>query len=242
MKCVDSYVSLDLETTGLNPKTDKIIEIGALKVLNGEPQETFSAFVNPACKLSEKVIELTGIQDKDLVSEPPIEVLLPEILNFIGDLPLLGHRILFDYSFLKKAFVNQGMLFEKTGIDTLCIARKLLPDLESKNLGFLCNHFLIEHQAHRALGDALATSALYVKLQEIIRGKDEVQSELYEKICMPSPLIYQTKKEGPASKRQKQRLIELLEKHHIQVRYEVERLTKNEASRYTDKILSEYGK
>ena len=97
---INSYVSIDLETTGLNPKTDKIIEIGAVRVVDGIPTERFSTFINPGRKLEERIIELTGIQDADLQEAPTIEEVWPSPVEFLGDSILLGHSILFDYSFL----------------------------------------------------------------------------------------------------------------------------------------------
>lgn len=245
----DSYVSLDLETTGLNPKMDKIIEIGAVKVLHGEVVDTFASFVNPARLLNDKVKKLTGIMDANLVDAPLIEEILPTLLDFVGELPLLGHSILFDYSFIKKAAVNQKKSFEKQGIDTLRIARKYLPDLESRNLGFLCKHFGILHTEHRALGDAEATHALYLELCKLFMSTNERESSIRNKranemagVFAPRQLLYQVKKESPITKHQKERLYELICKHKVIIDYDVEHLTKNEASRQTDIILSKYGR
>ena len=154
---INSYVSIDIETTGLNPKTDRIIEIGAQKVVEGKPCETFLTFVNPNRALDEKIIELTGITDKQLETAPNISDVIENLLDFLGELPLVGHRILFDYSFLKKAAVNSKLSFEKEAIDTLKIARRFLESLEHKNLIFLCEYYKIPHKPHRALDDAIAT-------------------------------------------------------------------------------------
>lgn len=98
----DTYVSIDLETTGLNPKRDRIIEIGAIRVEQGQIVEEFSTFVDPGRKLEERITELTGIRDEDLADAPQLDEVFPQLLEFMGELPLLGHSILFDYSFLKK--------------------------------------------------------------------------------------------------------------------------------------------
>lgn len=98
----DTYVSIDLETTGLNPKRDRIIEIGAIRVEQGQIAEEFSTFVDPGRKLEERITELTGIRDEDLADAPQLDEVFPQLLEFMGELPLLGHSILFDYSFLKK--------------------------------------------------------------------------------------------------------------------------------------------
>lgn len=231
----DSYVSIDLETTGLNPKLDKIIEIGAVKVIQGKTADSFSALVNPGRQLSEKVMELTGIQNEELANAPGIEQILPAVLEFLEDLPLLGHSILFDFSFLKKAAVNQKLPFEKEAIDTLKIARKYLRQLEHRNLDYLCAYYGIEHHAHRALADAKATSELYRKL-----GAAFYQQE--DGLFVPQKLNFKVKRDTPASKSQKERIYRLIEQHKLMVDYDVEKLTKSEASRYTDKILAAYGR
>ena len=235
MERINSYVCLDLETTGLDPKKNKIIEIGAIKVSDGKIVGQMETFVNPGVKLEERIVELTGIRDEQLVNAPEIREVLPELLHFIGEDILLGHSILFDYSFVKKAAVNQKLSFEKKGIDTLKIARKFLPDLESRSLGFLCNHFGIEHSAHRALTDAKATALLYDKLIELFY-------EGNEKDFYPVPLLYRAKRETPITIPQKEQLYKLIDKHKIKVEYEVEKLTRNEASRIISQLLVEYGR
>lgn len=235
MERINSYVCLDLETTGLDPKKNKIIEIGAIKVLDGQIVEQLETFVNPGVKLEERIVELTGIRDEQLVNAPEIEEVLPKLLSFIGENILLGHSILFDYSFVKKAAVNRKLSFEKRGIDTLKIARKFLPDLESRSLGFLCNHFEIEHSAHRALADAKATAMLYDQLAELFY-------EGNEKDFRPVPLLYQAKRETPITIPQKEQLYKLIDKHKLKVEYEVEKLTRNEASRIIFQLLVEYGR
>lgn len=232
---VNSYVSIDLETTGLNPKLDKIIEIGAVRVVDGEPTERFATFVNPGRKLEERIIELTGIHDEDLQDAPTIEEVLPSLMEFLGDSVLLGHSILFDYSFLKKAAVNQKLSFEKQAIDTLKIARRFLTELEHRSLDYLCEYYKIPHQAHRALADAEATSQLYHRLVEQFY---EQEQELF----LPKQLQYAVKRDTPATKPQKERLYRLLERHKIDMEIDVEQMTRSEASRFTDKILAKYGR
>lgn len=232
---LNNYISIDLETTGLNPKQDKIIEIGAVKVIDGQIVDTFSTFVNPGCKLEERIIELTGITDEQLADAPYIENVFPILVEFLGELPFVGHKILFDYSFLKKTAVNAKVSFEKQGIDTLKIARKYLTELEHRNLEYLCDYYEIPHHAHRALADAEATSMLYRKLTELFYNEGEV-------LFHPTPLLFSVKKDSPATKAQKERLYRLLAQHKIEWDRDVEKLTRNEASRFTDKILAEYGR
>lgn len=232
---VMDYICVDLETTGLNPKTDKIIEIGAVKVKKGVITDSFSQFVYPGRMLEERITELTGIADSNLEGQPGIDRIFPEFLGFAENLPLLGHSVLFDYSFLKRAAVNQKLTFERRGIDTLKIARKYLAELPSRNLGALCVHFEIEHKAHRAYEDAKATHLLYQKLCEQFYNADNAMD------FAPQMLSYQVKREGPATPAQKERLCRLLKQYDITPDYEVEWLTKNEASRKIDKLMAQYG-
>lgn len=232
---INTYVCIDLETTGLNPKTDKIIEIGAVKVVNGQVTDTFSTYVNPGRKLEERIVELTGISQAQVDEAPEMTQVMPELITFLENYPLLGHRILFDYSFLKKAAVNQKLSFEKQGIDTLRIARCFLPQLEKRSLEFLCKYYEIPHHAHRALADAEATVALYHRLAQDFYEKDSKPFE-------PTPLNYNAKKETPITKPQKERLYRLIAQHNLTVDYDVEKLTRSEASRYTDKIYEKFGR
>lgn len=230
----DSYISIDLETTGLEPKHDKIIEIGALRVEHGQITDTFSTFVNPGCRMEERITELTGIRDEDLTDASYIEEVLPRLFAFMGELPILGHSILFDFSFLKKAAVNQGLVFERQAIDTLKIARKYLTELESRSLDYLCGYYQIAHRAHRALEDAQATHLLYGRLVEDFYDKEPEEGGLFE----PMALHYQVKRDTPATKAQKEQLARLLEQKRISLPVDIERLTRSEASRYVDKIKS----
>ena len=232
---INSYVCIDLETTGLNPKLDKIIEIGAVKVLDGKMVDSFSTYVNPGRQLEQRIVELTGIAQEQVDKAKEITAVLPGLLEFLEDLPLLGHRVLFDYSFLKKAAVNQKLDLEKKGIDTLRIARCFLPRLEKRSLEYLCKYYGIPHVAHRAYGDAEATCVLYRRLAEEFYEKD---SRIFE----PQLLHYAAKKETPATKAQKERLNRLIEQHQLTVNYDVEMLSRSEASRFTDKIYEKYGR
>ncbi len=246
----DTYVSIDLETTGLNPKRDRIIEIGAIRVERGEIREEFSTFVNPGRKLEERIMELTGIRDEDLAEAPELDEVFPKLLEFMGDFPLLGHSILFDYSFLKKAAVDRKLTFERSAVDTLQIARKYLPDLPHRNLEYLCRYYEIPHHAHRALEDAKATDRLFRKLAELFYEEENGEQALTESdgkiakntLFAPKPLHFQVKRDTPATKPQKERLYRLLEQHKITLEADVEKLTRSEAGRLVDKILAKYGR
>ncbi|MDE6687053.1 MAG: 3'-5' exonuclease [Lachnospiraceae bacterium] len=233
---ITEYIALDLETTGLDPKKNKIIEIAAVHVKDGAVKERYQTLLNPGWRLPEKITELTGITEEELLDAPVIGEKLGEFLEFLQDRVIVGHSVLFDYSFLKRAAVNHGLVFEAKAIDTLKIARKYLADLPSRNLHALCLHYGIEHHAHRALADAEATHELLIRL-----WKQFYQEETAEDF-LPQELHYQVKREGPIMKSQKERLLRMLEQHKINPEYDVARLTRNEASRIIDKIILEYGK
>lgn len=233
---VDTYIALDLETTGLNPSSDRILEIGAVKVVDGQICETYETLVNPETKISSRIEELTGITDEMAAGGKATKQAVEELIEFCGDLPLLGHNILFDYSFVKRNAVNQNLAFEKNGIDTLKIARTLFPDMEHRSLQALCGYYQIQQEmAHRATSDALSAMELYRRMW--IQFPDSSR-ELFE----PKPLVYRVKKQGPITLAQKGYLNDLVKYHRIDLGVSIESLTKNEASRLIDKIILEYGR
>ena len=233
MQGLQDFICIDLETTGLNPKRDRIIEIGAVKVREGKIVETFQQLIDPKQQLEERVEILTGITSKELEGKPTIQEVLPRLQAFLEEDVLLGHRVLFDYSFLKRAFTNEKISFERKGIDTLKLARQFVTDCESKKLESLCKHYGIILQAHRALNDAQATVELYQKL---------VETYYDETAFTPKPLEFKVKKESPITKAQKERLTLLLAKHNLEPKCEITSMTRNEASRYMDQILATYGR
>jgi len=236
VKPIQSYVSLDLETTGLNPKYERIIEIGAVKVIEGEITDIYSTFVDPQIRIPENITELTGIVDENVVSAPKIDDIIVELINWIGNMPLLGHRIIFDYSFLKKEALKAKIPFEKTGIDTLSLCRMIMPAENSKTLSAACKFYNIDPgNSHRALDDAKAADSLYRVLME---SYDNSNSDLF---C-GKDMIFKVKAQQLASKRQKDHLQKLLNYHKIVETVELCSLSRNEISRMTDNIIRTYGK
>lgn len=232
---INDYVVIDLETTGLDVSKERIIEIGMVKVRGGEAAFTYSRFVNPGKRLPSRISELTGIVEADLAGAPYIDELLPEIFDFIGNDILVGHQLIFDYSFLKRDFVNAGYAFERKGIDTLKLARTFLTECSSKKLHDITTYYGMEHCGHRALNDAMATFEIYERISH------EFCNEGNEKCFMPKELIFKVKKRRPITKRQIDRLNELIKKHDIDFEYEIEKLSKNEADREIDIIYSQFG-
>lgn len=233
---LNSYIALDLETTGLNPKFARILEVGAVKIKDGKVIETYDKIVNAKTYLSEQIISLTGITQEMMEEGEGIESVLVELLDFCGDDVLLGHNIPFDYSFIKKAAVNQKLTFEKEAIDTLKLARKFLPELEKRSLEHLCKYYQIEQvEKHRAYFDALAASDLYqIFLKQFYNGNEES--------FLPYKLNYQVKRESAITPRQKIYLNDLIKYHKINITVQIDSLTKNEASRMIDGIILQYGR
>lgn len=233
----NSYTVVDIETTGLDPKKDKITEIGAIRVEGGKIADTFHTLVNPGRRLEERITQLTGLTDEALKGAPFIQDVIGKFVEFETTGCLLGHSILFDFSFLKRAAVNEGIAFEKKGIDTLAISRKYLQNLESRSLPYLTGHFGIAHEAHRALSDVEAAWELYKILEEKF-GQEEGAFKYFE----PRELIYKVKREGPVTKKQIEQLQRFLSHYGLESEYDINRMTKNEASRYLDSLISLHGR
>jgi len=232
----DTYTVVDIETTGLDIKKEKITEIGAYKIENGKLVDRFEMLVNPGRLLEKRIVELTGITDEELLKAPYIGEVIEKFVAFETTGVLVGHSILFDYSFLKKAAVNNGFSFEKQGIDTLAISRKYLQDLESRSLPFLCKHFEISHQPHRALSDVEATWELLKRLER------DFLNEESKDYFSPKPLHFNVKKESPIQKKQIEQLNRYIDYYKLEDTYDLNSLTKNEASRYIDCLISQYGR
>lgn len=233
---IDSFVAIDLETTGLSPETNEIIEIGAVRVRKGEVVDELSILVDPNVPLNATVRELTGISDDMLMGQPVWDEIVEEVEAFIGDDILLGHNIKFDYSFLKCNFYKSGKKFEHMTLDTLYLARTLLSELPSKSLNNLCIHYgIVNEHAHRAVSDAKATMELYLRLAEEYEKNNQ---ELF----MPKPIQYKIKKDEPITARQKNYLLDLIKYHKINKVQDIDLLTKSEASRLIDKIIFQYGR
>ena len=168
----DSYVVFDIETTGFSPEKNKIIEIGAVKVVNGQITDKFSTFVNPDVPIPFEIEQLTGINDNMVLSSPGIEVILPQFLEFCKDCALVAHNASFDVSFISWQAAKQGLEFEPTVLDTVAIARQLLPSLNRFKLDTVAKALNISlENHHRAVDDAGATAEIFVKFVEMLRAR-----------------------------------------------------------------------
>lgn len=158
----------DFETTGLSADNDRIIEIGAIKIKNGEILGEMSTLINVDIPLSDVVQNITGITPDMLVGKPNIQNILPEFLDFVSGTILVAHNAEFDMSMLKAEADRQGFDLNLPCFCTLKLARELLPDLPRKNLDTLAEYYELTFEArHRSIGDAKVTvSVLHRMLEE----------------------------------------------------------------------------
>ncbi|MCQ2559440.1 MAG: 3'-5' exoribonuclease [Clostridia bacterium] len=167
---LNCYIALDIETTGLYPDRDKIIEIGMVRVERGQIIDRFQTLVQPHQPLSVMIRRLTGITDQMLENAPEIAEVLPRVLDFIQQDPVLGHNIAFDCNFIEMALQKK---YFSLYYDTLELARLILPAASSHRLGDLCQQLQIPLETtHRALDDAIYATKLYQELQKMINNYD----------------------------------------------------------------------
>ena len=167
-----TYCVLDLETTGLSAKTEKITEIGIMKIVNGEVVDQFSEFVNPEKHIPERVQEVTHITDDMVIDSPKIDEIFPKVLEFIKGSVLVAHNATFDIGFLKNVAKNLGYEFDYTYVDTLPLARKLYPELKKHKLGKIAEHLGIEVLvAHRALDDVDTTVKVLKEMMKELKKR-----------------------------------------------------------------------
>ena len=226
-------IAIDVETTGISPEKERIIEIGAFRPETGE---VFRTLINPGRPLPKRITELTGITDEMLVGAPEEAEAIRAWLDFMeGDTILLGHNISFDHSFLVQAIRRCG--YEEpqfSGIDTLKLSRVLCPELPNKKLETMVNHFgLTNERAHRAFEDARVTVELYQCLKAMNKERS-----LFE----PVPMYFKAKKTEPMTQKQRSFLNAILKYHKLEDKYNTEDLSKSEASRLIDKLLLAHGR
>lgn len=226
---ISDYIAIDLETTGIRLSKDKIIEVGLLKVKDSHIIDTFSCVINPDMQVDDKILELTKISKNELENAKRIHEVINHIVDFCEEYVLLGHNTIFDYSFVKKEANRAGLEFEKRGIDTYKLCKKVLPENVRKNLTEACGYFGIERKnSHRAFSDAYYTHVLF---QEIIKKFKtlEISSEAMK---------VKIKKFVPIRKRTKEDLQKLLNCHRIGCKVNIDLLSESEAKRMMDKIKS----
>ena len=168
----DSFVVFDLETTGFSPISDRIIEIGAVKVEQGRITERFSTFVNPKIPIPFKITQLTSINDSMVMDAPDIETVLPRFLEFVGDAALVAHNAGFDVGFIEQNMRYQDMEPDFTSVDTVAMARILMPTLAKFKLNIVAKALNISlENHHRAVDDAGATAEIFVKFIQMLQDR-----------------------------------------------------------------------
>ena len=230
---MQGIIAIDVETTGISPEKERIIEIGACRPETGE---VFKTLIHPGRPLPEKITELTGITDEMLVGAPEEPEAIAALLEFLnGDTILLGHNISFDHSFIVQAIKRCGFPEPQFfGIDTLKLSRVLCPELPNKKLETMVAHFcLTNERAHRAFEDAKVTVELFRCLKAMNK-----EPELFQ----PVPMFFKAKKAEPMTQKQRSFLNAILKYHRLEDKYSMENLSKSEASRLIDKLLLAYGR
>lgn len=166
-------VVFDIETTGFGPVHDKIIEIGAVKVVEGEIADTFSTFINPQIPIPYDIQQLTSITDEMVFDAPTIDIILPQFLEFCKDCILVAHNASFDVGFITKKAQQLGITTDFTVIDTVSLARMLLPNLNKFKLNIVAKELNISlENHHRAVDDAGATAEIYVKFLKMLEQRE----------------------------------------------------------------------
>ena len=234
---MEKYVVVDIETTGAHPVDSEIIEIGAVYVENGKVTKTFNELVKPINRIPEYITGITNITDEMVSNAKEIEDVLPRFIEFCEEAILIGHNIiLFDYRLLKVKASQIGYKFDKKGIDTLVISRKMLAELPSRKLGDLCTYYGISlENAHRAYQDAFATYELFENLRSDF---EMVEPDLFK----PTNMVFKVPKKEPMTPKQKKYLESLYKAHGLELPKDYARLTKSECSKKIDGIIVKYGK
>ena len=165
-------VVFDLETTGLSPQKNRIIEIGAVKVKDGELGERFHSFVNPGVSIPLEIEKLTGISDAQLKTAPDISVVLTDFLAFVDDAPLIAHNAAFDLAFLTENMRSLGKEAHFATLDTLSLSRLLMPEQRRHTLGAICKSLYIrQKKQHRADDDAESTALVFIEFCRMLAQK-----------------------------------------------------------------------
>ena len=237
------YVVFDLETTGFSPETNRIIEIGAVKVLNGKIVDKFSTFVNPQVPIPFRIEQLTSINDSMVIDAPVIADILPEFMKFCEGCVMVAHNADFDMSFIKKNCQRLDIPCKPTIVDTVALARVLLPNLNRFKLDTVAKALGVSlENHHRAVDDAGCTAEIFVKFIEMLRERgmstlDEVNAmgtssvQNVQKMPTYHAIILATCDQGRTN------LYKLISLAHIKYYHRRPRIPKSEFIRYRDGLL-----
>ena len=237
------YVVFDLETTGFSPETNRIIEIGAVKVQNGKIVDKFSTFVNPQVPIPFRIEQLTSINDSMVIDAPVIADILPEFMKFCEGCVMVAHNADFDMSFIKKNCQRLDIPCKPTIVDTVALARVLLPNLNRFKLDTVAKALGVSlENHHRAVDDAGCTAEIFVKFIEMLRERgmstlDEVNAmgtssvQNVQKMPTYHAIILATCDQGRTN------LYKLISLAHIKYYHRRPRNPKSEFIRYRDGLL-----
>ena len=237
------YVVFDLETTGFSPETNRIIEIGAVKVQNGKIVDKFSTFVNPQVPIPFRIEQLTSINDSMVIDAPVIADILPEFMKFCEGCVMVAHNADFDMSFIKKNCQRLDIPCKPTVVDTVALARVLLPNLNRFKLDTVAKALGVSlENHHRAVDDAGCTAEIFVKFIEMLRDRgmstlDEVNAmgtssvQNVQKMPTYHAIILATCDQGRTN------LYKLISLAHIKYYHRRPRIPKSEFIRYRDGLL-----
>ena len=236
-----TFVVFDLETTGFSNKNDKITEIGAVKIENFKVVDRFSQLINPQKDISYKVQELTGITNDLIKDKPTIEEVLPKFIEFIGDSVMVAHNADFDMGFMQQKCREQNIEFKNTSIDTLTLARTLLPHMKRFRLNLIAKELgvpLLNH--HRAVDDAEATAHIFIKFMEMIIKKgaqklsdvNEILGDVdYTKLTTNHVTLIAKSQEGIKN------LYKIVSDAHVNHFYRAPRILKSVLEKYKEGII-----
>lgn len=236
----NEYIVLDIETTGLSFRTEKITEIGAVKVKDGKIIDTFEYFVNPEIPIPQRIIEITGITDQMVKDAETIEKIMPKFLNFIGNLKLVAHNADFDIGFLKYNAENLKLVMDNEYIDTLALSRQLFPEFKKHKLGIIADKLGIKvENAHRALDDVKSLVKVFLKMLEKqaekpkkTRGKkNEEKKELYKTLPSYHAVILVKNYKGLRN------LYELISISHLNYFYKKPRILTSVLEKYKEGLI-----
>ena len=237
------YVVFDLETTGFSPETNRIIEIGAVKVQNGKIVDKFSTFVNPQVPIPFRIEQLTSINDSMVIDAPVIADILSEFMKFCEGCVMVAHNADFDMSFIKKNCQRLDIPCKPTIVDTVALARVLLPNLNRFKLDTVAKALGVSlENHHRAVDDAGCTAEIFVKFIEMLRERgmstlDEVNAmgtssvQNVQKMPTYHAIILATCDQGRTN------LYKLISLAHIKYYHRRPRIPKSEFIRYRDGLL-----
>lgn len=238
---MDEFIVFDIETTGLSNTSDRITEIGAVKIRNMEIIDTFSALINPEMPIPLKIQELTGISNEMVREKPTIDKVLPEFLEYIGDKVLVAHNSEFDIGFIRENAKRLNLEFDNNEIDTLKLSRVILKELKKHKLNLIAKHLGINlENHHRAVDDAQATAQIFIKFMEILKEKsinnfNEINTKLGDvdfKALSTNHIVILAKNTTGLKN-----LYKLISKSHIDYFYKNPRILKSMLNDYREGLL-----